>query len=202
MKKGRLIVISGPSGAGKGTICEELFKDENVVFSVSMTTRAPRKGEVDGREYFFVSEEKFVENIENGGFLEHAQTFGNYYGTPKEAVLRQMADGYDVILDIDTKGARQVRAIYPESVLIFVLPPSMDELRRRIRGRGSENEEDIRIRLGEAAHEMSLAENYDYCIINDDINEAVSAVKAIIKAEHHRYDEEINALIEGYKEEK
>ena len=201
MSKGRLIVISGPSGAGKGTICEELFKDENVVFSVSMTTRAPREGEVDGREYFFVTEEQFLENIENGGFLEHAQTFGNYYGTPKEAVLAQLAEGYDVILDIDTKGAKQVREIYPESVLIFVLPPSMEELKRRITCRGSENEEDIKIRLGEAVHEMSLAGNYDYCIVNDDLNEAVAAVKAIIRAEHHRYNEDIDTMIKRYKEE-
>ena len=202
MGKGRLIVISGPSGAGKGTICEELFKDENVVFSVSMTTRAPREGEVDGREYFFVTEKEFIENIENGGFLEHAQTFGNYYGTPKAAVLEQMELGRDVILDIDTKGARQVREIYPESVLIFVLPPSMEELKRRITGRGSEKEEDIKIILGEAVHEMSLAVNYDYCIINDDLDEAVGAVKSIIAAEHHRYDEEMDAMIQRYKEEK
>ena len=201
MSKGRLIVISGPSGAGKGTICEELFKDENVVFSVSMTTRAPREGEVDGREYFFVTEDEFLANIENGGFLEHAQTFGNYYGTPKEAVLAQMAEGYDVILDIDTKGARQVREIYPESVLIFVLPPSMEELKRRITSRGSENEEDMKIRLGEAVHEMSLAENYDYCIVNDDLDEAVAAVKAIIKAEHYRYNEDTDTMIKRYKEE-
>ena len=201
MSKGRLIVISGPSGAGKGTICEELFKDENVVFSVSMTTRAPREGEVDGREYFFVTEDEFLANIENGGFLEHAQTFGNYYGTPKEAVLSQMAEGYDVILDIDTKGARQVREIYPESVLIFVLPPSMEELKRRITCRGSENEEDMKIRLGEAVHEMSLAENYDYCIVNDDLDEAVAAVKAIIKAEHYRYNEDTDTMIKRYKEE-
>ena len=201
MGKGRLIVISGPSGTGKGTICEELFKDDNVVFSVSMTTRAPREGEVEGREYFFVTKEQFIESIENEGFLEHAQTFGNYYGTPREAVLEQMELGYDVILDIDTKGAKQVREAYPQSVLIFILPPSMEELKKRIIGRGTETEDSIKIRLGLAAHEMSLAKHYDYCVVNDDLDEAVKAVKAIIEAEHHRYDEDIDEMIKRCKEE-
>ncbi len=185
MKEGRLLVISGPSGTGKGTICKELFEDmENIVFSVSMTTRKPREGEVDGRNYYFVSRENFQRKISEDGFLEYAEVFDNYYGTPKKAVMDQLSLGHDVILEIDIQGAMQVKEAYPEAISIFVLPPSMEELEKRIKSRGTENEDCLNLRLNEAINEMNFAKKYDYTVVNDDLKEAVNRVKGIIRTEY------------------
>ncbi|MDF2653617.1 MAG: guanylate kinase [Bacillota bacterium] len=201
MRKGLLFVVSGPSGAGKGTICKKLLEKVDIELSVSMTTRKPRPGEIEARNYYFVSEEKFVETIQVEGFLEYAKVYGNYYGTPKDIVLSKLEEGKDVVLEIDIQGALKIRESYPKGVFIFILPPSMSELRKRITGRGSESEDDINLRLGETLKEVSYIDKYDYCVVNGDINEAVNRVAAIIKAEHSRVSEDIYELIAKYKEE-
>lgn len=201
MYKGLLFVVSGPSGAGKGTICKRLAKDSNIDLSVSMTTRSPRPLEKEGVSYFFVSEEEFLRKRDAGGFLEHACVYGNYYGTPKDAVLEKLEQGRDVVLEIDIQGALQIRKNYPKGIFIFILPPSMAELRKRITGRGSESEEAINLRLGEALKEVSYIDKYDYCVVNGELSEAVTRVAAIIKAEHSRVSESIYELIEKYKQE-
>lgn len=201
MGKGRLFVISGPSGAGKGTICKEIIENEKIQLSVSMTTRAPRDGEVHSVNYFFVSKDEFLKIIDERGFLEYAEVYGNYYGTPKLEVMDLMNDGIDVVLEIDIQGALQVKEVYPEGVFIFILPPSMAELRKRITGRGSETEESLERRLGEAFREVSYIDKYDYCVINGDLQEAVERVTAIITAEHSRVSEDVYKIIERYKEE-
>jgi guanylate kinase len=155
MNKGRLFVISGPSGTGKGTICKELIKDDKIRLSVSMTTRNPREGEVHGVSYYFAIKEEFLQKIEAGGFLEYAEVFGNYYGTPKMEVLELLDEGIDVLLEIDVQGALQIKDVYPEAVLVFILPPSMEALRARLTGRGTETQEVVERRLGEASKEIS-----------------------------------------------
>jgi guanylate kinase len=196
-------VISGPSGTGKGTICKQLFdRLENIVFSVSMTTRAPREGEVDGVNYHFVNKESFEEMISQGGFLEYAQVFDNYYGTPRQLVMDKLNAGIDVILEIDVQGAMQVKRVFPEALLIFVLPPSLEELRRRIVGRGTETEESLNKRLGKAIDEIEYAVRYDYAVINDVLEEAVEGIIKIIEAERFRvFEEDITKIIKRYKEE-
>jgi guanylate kinase len=201
MSKGLLFVVSGPSGAGKGTICKKLIEKVDIDLSVSMTTRKPRPGELEGKNYYFVSEEKFLDTIDHNGFLEYAKVYGNYYGTPKEAVMKKLEADRDVVLEIDIQGALKIRESYPKGVFIFILPPSMSELRKRITGRGSETEDDINLRLGETLKEVSYIDKYDYCVVNGEINEAVNRVAAIIKAEHSRVSEDIYELIEKYKEE-
>ena len=201
MSKGLLFVVSGPSGAGKGTICKKLLEKIDIDLSVSMTTRKPRPGEIDRKNYFFVSQEEFAETISKNGFLEYAMVYGNYYGTPKEAVMKKLEADRDVVLEIDIQGALKVRESYPKGIFIFILPPSMTELRKRITGRGSETEDDINLRLGETLKEVSYIDKYDYCVINGEINEAVNRVAAIIKAEHSRVSEDIYKLIAKYKEE-
>jgi guanylate kinase len=193
VKKGRLFVISGPSGAGKGTICRRLLSGKGrngLTLSVSMTTRAPRPREKDGVSYYFVSADEFARQVARGGLLEHAEVFGNHYGTPKEPVLRTLDEGRDVLLEIDVQGALQVKANYPESLLVFILPPSMDELRRRIEGRGSESAGQIERRLDEAGREIGEIGAYDYAVVNDDIGRAVREVKSIIAGRHARLTEE------------
>ena len=200
-KKGRLYVISGPSGTGKGTVCGELLKEIGNEFSVSMTTRDPREGEVDGKDYYFVSREVFLEHIEAGNFLEHATVFDNLYGTPKDMVLNRLERGRNVILDIDVQGGLQVKKAMPEAVLIFILPPSLAELRRRLEGRGTETAEKVESRLGQALNEIRLIGEYDYYIVNDDINEAVTLAKSIMAAEAAKVPEAVRPLIREYENE-
>ena len=198
---GKLFIISGPSGAGKGTICKRLIEDTKVEISVSMTTRNPRPGEVDGVSYYFTTKEEFEKEIRRGGFLEHAEVYGHYYGTPKAKVLEKLAAGIDVLLEIDIQGALHVKNAYPNGIFIFILPPSMAELRKRITGRGSETEEAINLRLSQTLKEVSYIDKYDYCVVNGELEEAVSRVKAIVVAEHSRVSQNVYRLIEQYKEE-
>ena len=198
MNKGRLFVISGPSGTGKGTICKELIKDDKIRLSVSMTTRNPREGEVHGVSYYFATKEEFLQKIEAGGFLEYAEVFGNYYGTPKMEVLELLDEGIDVLLEIDVQGALQIKEVYPEAVLVFILPPSMEELRIRLTGRGTETQEVVERRLGEAAKEISYVKHYDYAVINDDLEEAIDNVKSVIRASHFGVTQ---SIVNQYEEE-
>ncbi len=183
-KKGLLLVVSGPSGVGKGTICKEyLSKYDDCALSVSATTRAPRDGEVDGVSYFFLSHEEFRKKIDAGGFLEHAVFCDNYYGTPKDAVMKQLDEGKNVILEIEVQGALQVRSHYPEAVFIFVIPPSTDELEARLRGRGTETEDVIAKRLERSKAEFKYIDKYNYVLVNDTIDAAVARLNSIIEAE-------------------
>ena len=199
--KGKLFIISGPSGAGKGTICKRLVDETKVEVSVSMTTRQPRAGEIDGKSYYFTTKENFLKEVEAEGFLEWAEVYGNYYGTPTSKLDEKLSAGIDVVLEIDIQGALNVKEVYPEGIFIFILPPSMTELRKRITGRGSETEESLRLRLSQTLKEVSYIDKYDYCVVNDDLDEAVARVKAIVFAEHSRVSQNIYKLIEQYKEE-
>ena len=201
MGKGLLFVVSGPSGTGKGTICKSLVENTNIALSVSMTTRPPRADEIDGKNYYFVSEEEFIKVVEDDGFLEYALVYGHYYGTPKQAVFNMLDKGRDVVLEIDIQGALKIKEVWPKGVFIFILPPSMTELRKRITGRRSESQCDIDIRIGEALNEVSYIDKYDYCVVNDKVECAVEKIIAIINAEHYRVSEDIYSLIENYKEE-
>ena len=184
MTRGKLFVISGPSGVGKGTICKRIFeKDDNIRFSVSMTTRDPREGEVEGKDYYFVTKEKFEELLAEGQLLEHNKFVDNYYGTPRGPVVEWMDEGHDVLLEIDYHGAFQVRDAYPEAVLIFIAPPSVEELRARIIGRGSESEEQVQNRLAQAMDDLAQADEYDYLVVNDDLETAVWKVQQIMRIE-------------------
>ncbi len=201
MAKGQLFIISGPSGVGKGTIAQRLLQDMDITFSVSMTTRAPRPGEVNGKDYIFATDEEFDKTIEENGFLEYAGNFGNRYGTPKAPILEKLNAGQDVLLDIDIQGAINVKKTYPKGVFIFILPPSMAELRKRITGRGTETPESLARRLGKAMEEISYIDKYDYCIVNGELEEAIARAKAILVAEHSRVTDDIYKLIDTYKEE-
>lgn len=181
-KRGKLLVLSGPSGCGKGTVLRALMSGrEDMAFSVSATTRAPRPGEQDGREYYFVSRERFMEMVEHGELLEHAEFVGNCYGTPKAPVLQQLENGRHVLLDIEVQGAAQVKAAMPEAVTVFLIPPSLAELERRLRGRGTETEEKILQRLKTAEYEMTLAPEYDYTVVNDVVDRAAAALAEILE---------------------
>jgi guanylate kinase len=195
-EKGLLIVISGPSGVGKGTVRKALFEREghNLEYSVSMTTRAPRVGETDGKEYYFVSKEEFEKAIKNGNMLEHAKFVNNYYGTPKDKVLEQLEAGHEVVLEIEVQGALQVKAKMPDAVFIFIAPPSWEALETRLTKRGTEPIEIINERLAKARNEIMVASSYDYIVINDEIENAVDKIIAIIRAEHARCDR----ALEGY----
>lgn len=184
--KGQLLVISGPSGAGKGTVCKSLLEKNDIWISVSATTRKPRAGEVDGVNYFFIDKEEFLTRIDHDDFLEYAEVYGNYYGTPKSKVFEVLESGKDVILEIDIQGALKIKSAYPDGVFIFILPPSMEELESRITNRGSETPESLKTRLSSAYEEISFASKYDYAVINDEVNEAVRKIESIITAEKCR----------------
>ena len=201
-RKGLLLVVSGPSGAGKGTICKALLnKNDQIKLSVSATTRKPRNGEVHGVNYFFIEKEEFTKMIENGEFLEYAQIYDNFYGTPKAAIIECLEKGQDVILEIEMQGARQIKEVYPEGVFIFVLPPSWEELKSRIVGRGTETQEEIEKRFSCAFEEINQIVNYDYFIVNEDIEKSVSDVEAIICAEKNKVTRYKNNIIDKFKEE-
>lgn len=179
--KGLLIVYTGASGVGKGTIMKKLLaKNPNLRLSVSATTRAPREGEVDGREYYFVTHEQFDELIAQDGFLEHAEYVGNKYGTPKAPVFEMLDEGLDVILEIEVKGFLQIKKAYPDCVTIFIAPPSFEELQARLRGRGTEDEEVIAARLETAKNELQSQDLFDYIVVNDDADRAADEVLSII----------------------
>lgn len=197
-KKGLLIVISGPSGVGKGTVRKALFDREghDLVYSVSMTTRKPREGEVDGIDYYFVSQEEFERQIEVDNLLEYARFVGNYYGTPYDKVEAQLEKGNEVVLEIEVQGAIQVKAKKPDAVFIFIAPPSYKALEQRLRRRGTETEDIIKERLDKAYREIEQAPAYDYIVINDDVDNAADRIMAIIRAEHAKCD---RSLHEYYK---
>lgn len=183
MSKGTLFIVSGPSGCGKGTVLAEILKQDNVYYSVSATTRAPRPGEINGVNYHFLSKDEFEKLIENGGMLEYANYCGNYYGTPKKPVEDMLAESKNVILEIEVQGALKVMEKCPEAVSVFILPPSLKELRRRLHKRGTETEEVIEKRIGEAAGEIRKAVNYDYVMINGELEIAVSDLLSIINSQ-------------------
>jgi guanylate kinase len=187
-EKGVLIVLSGPSGAGKGTICKSLLNKGDYWLSVSATTRAPRVGEVEGKNYYFTEKEDFKKKIEQGDFLEYAEVYGNYYGTPKSKVLEALDAGKNVILEIDIQGALRVKDVYPGGVFIFILPPSMEELKQRIIKRGSETEESFVTRFKSAYQEINYVSKYNYAVVNDTVEEAVKKIESIITAEKCRVD--------------
>lgn len=197
-QNGKLFVISGPSGAGKGTIVNAVMDQADpsgTALSISMTTREPRPGEEDGVNYFFVTKEEFRRQIEAGGFLEYAEVYDHYYGTPKSKVMEKLNQGKDVILEIDIQGALNVKKAFPEGVLIFILPPSMEVLRSRLTGRGTDAPEVIERRLSKTRGELTFIDRYDYGVVNDDLEEAVETVRAIMRAEHARVDENLHILI-------
>lgn len=187
MRKGNLYVISGPSGAGKGTVMAEFLpKHPDLFYSVSATTRAPRPGEIDGVNYYFMEKEAFEKLKSENGFLESATFCENHYGTPRKAVMDRLENGTDVILEIEVQGAMQVMGSYPEGIFIFIAPPSMEELKRRLCGRGTETEEVIQKRLARAAEEMALREKYTYIVVNDTPEGAAAELEAIMKKEEAR----------------
>lgn len=203
MRKGLLILISGPSGTGKGTVCDLLRKNHpEISYSISATTRQPRPGEQDGVNYYFYDKEKFRQMIDAGELLEWAEVYGNYYGTPRQKVLDRLNAGEDILLEIDTQGALNVMKAVPEGLFIFLLPPSLEELANRLKGRGTETEESLQRRLGAAVDEIKIAHNYRYVVVNDKVEAAEKAIAGIIEAEHHRTDlnEELLAGLQQWKE--
>ena len=189
-ERGLLIVFSGPSGVGKGAVRQEIFStpDHKFEYSVSMTTRAQRPGEVDGKDYFFRSREEFEELIRNGQMLEYAEYVGNYYGTPLTYVNETLDKGIDVFLEIEVQGALQVKKKVPDAVFIFLTPPDLNELQERLIGRGTDSEEVIAQRIERAREEIALMSEYDYAIVNDEVPLAAERVKRVIEAEHFRVD--------------
>ncbi len=198
MRRGKTFIICGPSGVGKGTVVARLLaSDPTLYFSVSATTRAPRNGEVDGVHYHFLSREQFQQWIAEDAFLEHAEFVGNYYGTPKKYVDAAMEQGRDVLLDIEIQGAEQVHRQRPEVVRIYVAPPSWAELERRLIGRGTEDMEKVRSRLERGKQEFAAASSFDYFVINDTVDNAVTEIRAIMLAEHCRPDERVEMIDRG-----
>ncbi|AUJ30092.1 MAG: guanylate kinase [Liquorilactobacillus hordei] len=198
-KRGMLIVLSGPSGVGKGTVRKAIFEqdDNKFHYSISMTTRAMRKGEVDGKDYYFVSKAEFENEIENGGMLEYAQYVDNYYGTPLKYVNEMLDQGKDVFLEIEVNGAMQVREKCPDGLFIFLTPPDLMELRHRISGRGTDDLATIDKRMAKAVDEIEMMQNYDYAVVNDEVASAVEKVKTIIRAERWR----VKRFLPDYKKQ-
>lgn len=180
MQTGKFIVISGPSGVGKGTICNTLIKELNAWYSVSMTTRLPREGEKDGINYYFVTKKEFEERIKNNELLEYNKYNDNYYGTPKDKVLEKLNQGINVFSEIDVNGARNIKNMFPESLLIYIAPPSIEELRKRLTERGTETEDKINARLAIAEDEAKQQHIYDFVVVNDDLETAINEVRTII----------------------
>lgn len=186
-QKPLLLVVSGPSGSGKGTLCRALKEAlPELKYSVSVTTRPPRRGEVHGVDYFFVSKEDFLRRLEAGEFLEWAEVYGNYYGTPRATVERWLEEGNDVLLELDVQGALKVKELFPQAVLVFIAPPSLEELGTRIAKRGTESEEDMRKRLSSAGLELEAAKHYDYVIVNDEAERALKELLEIIAREKEK----------------
>ena len=196
-EKGKLIVISGPSGSGKSTVVNRAIQGrEDMCFSTSVTTRSPRPGEVDGKDYFFIDPQRFQEMVERDELLEYAQYVAHSYGTPRAFVEQKLNEGMNVILDIEVQGARQVREKMQNAVLIFIIPPSLEELRRRLVNRGTDAADVIEARLQRAAEELKEADLYDYLIINDDLDTAAREFTSILTAEHCRVPHRIHLLKE------
>ena len=196
--RGLLIVISGPSGVGKGTVRKALFdmKGHNLTYSVSMTTRKMRPGEVDGKDYYFVSREEFEQRIKEDKFLEHAEFVGNYYGTPLDKVNEKLEQGQEVVLEIEVNGALQVKKRVPDCVMIFIVPPSKEALYDRLKKRGTESEDVIMERINKANREFKAAKLYDYIVVNDEVNKAADRIMAIIRAEHAKTERSIHKYYE------
>ncbi|WP_163536746.1 guanylate kinase [Gracilibacillus sp. YIM 98692] len=199
-EKGILFILSGPSGVGKGTVRKALFEeDTNLKYSISMTTRPMREGEREGVDYFYRSRQEFEEMISQRKLLEYAEYVGNYYGTPKQYVEEMIESGHDVFLEIEVQGALQVKENFPQGVFIFLIPPSLEELKNRIKERGTESEELILNRLKEARNEIEMMDAYDYVVVNDDIASAVEKVQSIVQSEHckrERIAKQFKALLE------
>ena len=200
-KQGQLIVISGPSGAGKGTIISKLIeKNNNIWLSVSATSRKPRKGEVEGVNYYYLEKEDFEQKITDNYFLEYAEYAGNYYGTPKEKIVEKIESGKDVILEIEIQGAKKIKEILPEALFIFIMPPSEKELLKRLKGRQTESIEKILERFNTAYKEINEVSKYNYVVVNDELEESVVKVESIIRAEKCRVDR-IEEMLVANKEE-
>lgn len=204
--RGLLIVLSGPSGAGKGTICSRLRAEmPNLTYSVSMTTRQPRVGEVEGVNYFFRDKEEFEGLLKEDAFLEYAKVYDNYYGTPKKHVMDLLDQGKSVLLEIDIQGAMQVKERYSDAIFIYIVPPSLTELSARLRGRATDSEEVIDKRLSLACSELALAHRYDYIVVNDDLDEATEKTASILRAESckiSRNKEKIQFIYKQYMDSK
>lgn len=199
-KRGILAIISGFSGAGKGTVVNKLLEKDNYAVSISATTREPRQGEVDGKNYFFKSRDEFENMIENNQLIEYAEYVGNYYGTPRDYVFEKLEEGYDVILEIEMQGALKVKEKFPETALIFITPPSADELKKRLVGRGTETIEQIDKRMSRAVDECDYMNKYDYIVVNDDLDECVDEIHRLLQAIHNAKENQ-SELIEKITEE-
>ncbi|QQE81234.1 guanylate kinase [Alicyclobacillus sp. SO9] len=196
-RSGILFVLSGPSGAGKGTVCGALMqRTPELSLSISATTRAPRPGEEHGENYFFTSRSEFEEKIANNQLLEWAEVYGNYYGTPRDFVEQKLAQGQDVLLEIDIQGAMQVKHHYPTGVFLFLVPPSATELKARILGRGTESEESFRKRFGAARQELQMMREYNYVVVNDVVEAACQRIEAVIEAEHLSVKRNLDLLLD------
>ena len=199
-KRGILAIISGFSGAGKGTVVNKLLEKDNYAVSICATTREPSQGEVDGKNYFFKSRDEFENMIENNQLIEYAEYVGNYYGTPRDYVFKKLEEGYDVILEIEMQGALKVKEKFPETALIFITPPSADELKKRLVGRGTETIEQIDKRMSRAVDECDYMNKYDYIVVNDDLDECVDEIHRLLQSIHNAKENQ-SELIEKITEE-